>query len=367
MHLHIVSFNVPLPADYGGVIDVYHRIRALSEAGLHLHLHCYTYGRDAAPQLGQICDEVRYYPRETGWRHQWERRPYIAASRCSAELLGRLRQDNHPILLEGLHNGWLLERLAGNDRKIFVRAHNIEHDYYNALASAEPIGWKRLFFRIEAAKLKHYESVLKKASAVLAISECDAAHFRQIGCRRVLLMPPAHGHGKVTARPGRGDFALYHGNLSVPENKHAVEYLLENILYDSPCDFVVAGRDPSQALKSRIASHPRARLVANPDNDELKALLREAQVNLLYTDQATGVKLKLLNALYEGRYCLANSTMVQGTGLAGACQVADTPHDMRQQLIRLMSADFTSDELARRQQILDSASNPQSLLLQLIG
>ena len=29
MHLHIVSFNVPWPADYGGVIDVYYRIKAV--------------------------------------------------------------------------------------------------------------------------------------------------------------------------------------------------------------------------------------------------------------------------------------------------------------------------------------------------
>ena len=29
-HLHIVAFNVPLPANYGGVIDVFYRLKALS-------------------------------------------------------------------------------------------------------------------------------------------------------------------------------------------------------------------------------------------------------------------------------------------------------------------------------------------------
>ena len=28
-HIHVVSFNVPYPADYGGVIDVYFRLQAL--------------------------------------------------------------------------------------------------------------------------------------------------------------------------------------------------------------------------------------------------------------------------------------------------------------------------------------------------
>ena len=34
MHLHIVSFNVPWPADYGGVIDVNYRIKALWASGV---------------------------------------------------------------------------------------------------------------------------------------------------------------------------------------------------------------------------------------------------------------------------------------------------------------------------------------------
>ena len=129
MHLHIVTFNVPWPADYGGVIDVYYRIVALSKAGVKIHLHCYTYGRAEAKELDQWCEEVCYYPRQVGLRHQLERRPYIVASRCSEALLKHLRQDDYPILLEGLHCCLLLEQLAGEGRHIIVRAHNVEHDY----------------------------------------------------------------------------------------------------------------------------------------------------------------------------------------------------------------------------------------------
>ncbi|MCX6283192.1 MAG: mannosyltransferase, partial [Bacteroidetes bacterium] len=40
-HLHIVSFDIPYPPDYGGVIDVYYKIKTLSEAGVKIHLHCF--------------------------------------------------------------------------------------------------------------------------------------------------------------------------------------------------------------------------------------------------------------------------------------------------------------------------------------
>ena len=365
-HLHIISFNVPWPADYGGVIDVYYRIVTLAKAGVHIHLHCYTYGREEAKELEQWCDEVCYYRRETGIRHQLERRPYIVASRCSKALLHRLQQDDYPILLEGLHSCLLLEQLAGQGRSITVRAHNVEHDYYTALAQAEKQLWKRLFFLTEARKLRRYEPVLLKATRVLAISEADAAHFRELGCADVRLLPPSHGNTQVTSLTGRGDYVLYHGNLSVPENIKAANYLLEHVVDRCPYQFVIAGRDPDDTLRQAIAQHPNVRLVANPDDNAMRHLLQEAHVNLLITAQPTGVKLKLMNALYQGRYCLVNSTMVQGTALDGACTLADTPDELCSALAHLMTTDFTEEERRHRINIL-AKNDPQQDLFECVN
>ena len=60
VHLHIVTFNVPWPADYGGVIDVYYRIVALAKTGVKIHLHCYTYGREEAKELEQWCSATSW-------------------------------------------------------------------------------------------------------------------------------------------------------------------------------------------------------------------------------------------------------------------------------------------------------------------
>lgn len=361
MHLHIVSFNVPWPANYGGVIDIYYRIVALAKAGIHIHLHCYTYGRTPAKELERWCDEVCYYPRETGLRHQLQRRPYIVASRCSKTLLQRLREDDYPILLEGLHSGLLLEQLKGQGRRIIVRTHNVEHDYYRSLAQAEKSLWKRFFFHTEARKLRRYESVLRLASTILAISESDAAHFRSIGCTDVRLLPPSHGHTEVVSCTGRGDYILYHGNLSVPENIRAGHYLLEQVVDRCPYQFVFAGRDPDMTLQQAATQHPNVRLIANPNDTTMHQLLRQAHINLLITNQATGVKLKLMNALYEGRHCLVNSTMVQGTSLADACTLANTPDEILQALDHLMKTDFPEEERQYRIRVLEKVDPMQDI------
>ena len=42
--IHIVCFDVPHPPDYGGVIDIYYKVKSLHELGIKVHLHCYQYG-----------------------------------------------------------------------------------------------------------------------------------------------------------------------------------------------------------------------------------------------------------------------------------------------------------------------------------
>ena len=44
-HLHIISFTIPYPPNYGGAIDVFFKIKALHSYGVQVHLHCFSYDR----------------------------------------------------------------------------------------------------------------------------------------------------------------------------------------------------------------------------------------------------------------------------------------------------------------------------------
>lgn len=354
-HLHIVTFNVPLPANYGGVIDVFYRLKALAEAGVRVHLHCFDYGRGPAPELERWCEEVRYYRRDMSPLRMLDRRPFIVSSRHSKELTARLMQDRYPILLEGLHCCLLLEDEAlTRDRMVMVRAHNIEADYYGQLAAAERHLGKRLYLKLEAAKIRRYEPILRCASAVLAISPADQKELVRMGCRNVLLSTGMHPFGEVGGMMSEvGErFALYHGNLAVAENYHAVEYLLDKVFKGSEYRLVVAGNEPPAWLRERIDAMPNVELVGSPDDGTMQRLVEEAHVCVMVTRQATGLKLKLLNSLYAGRFCLVNSAMVAGTGLEGLCTVADSPEAMRAALDSLMAQEFTAEHLAQRRAAL---------------
>ena len=358
-HLHIIAFDVPYPANYGGVIDVFYRVKALSEAGVKVHLHCFEYGRGEQEILNR-CHEVKYYKRDTSFGKQLSLTPFIVNSRKSEALVLDLLKDDYPILCEGLHTTAVLLDKRLRNRKVFVRAHNVEHDYYNGLAEAERCGWKRLFYHVEAWKLRRYEPVLKNATGIFAISQKDADYFKHY-YNNVTLVPGFSATDSVCSETGRGEYVLYHGNLSVRENEDAAKWLIENVFAELDLHCIVSGLNPSDKLKKLVDTYTNVTLVSNPDDAEMIDLLRQAQVNILVTNQPTGLKLKLLNALYNGRFCLVNSDMVKGTSLDTLCVVADEPKQMIAEIKRLMEEDFTEDDIEKRdaqmRQLYDNEAN----------
>ncbi len=368
-HLHIISLDVPWPPNYGGVIDIYYKARALTEAGVKVHLHCFMYGRPPAEELN-FCYVVHYYQRETLLKHQLGLRPYIVASRQSEMLLTTLLKDEYPILCEGLHTTALLSDRRFATRKVYVRVHNVEHDYYRMLARAEKSWWKRIYYAVEAARLRNYESVLLCAQAIFPISQTDVDYFSK-HYDSVRLLPAFSAVQEVQSCPGHGSYVLYHGNLSVRENEEAAIWLIHHVFAHLKIPCVIAGLNPSTTLLKAAAPYSHVEVRANPDEQEMTTLLRDAQVNILITHQPTGLKLKLLHALRLGRFCLVNAEMLSGTTLDELCVQADDAPTMVAELNRLMQMDFSDAEVGHRRQVLNqhysNANNAQQLIEEIFG
>lgn len=355
-HLHIVSFDVPWPANYGGVIDVFHKVKALHGIGVRVHLHCFEYGRGQALELGQVCETVHYYKRHTGKHQLLNSLPYVVVSRRSDELVARLLEDRHPILFEGLHSCHHLgdARLVG--RRRLVRTHNVEHDYYDALARAERGAFKRTYFVNEAKKLKKFEPVLSEAHWILAISPNDQRYF-SLHFKRVKHIPAFHPHERVEVPTGLGDYCLYHGALGVPENDQAALWLVREVFRGLPIPLVIAGSGASSELKAAVARANNVKLRENIPTAEIQELIRNAQVNVLPTFQATGIKLKLLNALFTGRHVVCNTPMVQETGLERLCHVHDEPERMRLSIQACMAQRCEGAMVEDRVEVLEQRFN----------
>ena len=360
--LHIVSFDVPYPPDYGGVVDVWNRIVALNKVGFTITLHCFDYGRGRQNKLLEHCKEVYYYKRSPLWYGLLSKNPLIVQSRKNPTLLKRLQQDQHPILLEGLHCcAWLAEQKL-DDRTVLLRMHNDEADYYKSLAKREKNWFSRMYFTLEARRLKTFEETMKKATRVIFIAPSEYEKF-SVELTSGVYLPPFHGNTSVNSHTGKGNYIMYHGNLSVNENDEAATYLTREVFSKINHPVIIAGKSPSSLLQNLVNRYDHIELVANPSDTHLKQLIEDAHIHSLITFQATGMKLKLLRCLFNGRFCLVNTPMVNKTQLAQACITADRPQEMIEKINELISETFNTADINKRTELLQSFNDNKNALM----
>lgn len=352
-YINIIALNVPYPPNYGGIIDIYYKIKALHGLGVKIILHCFEYERPPAPELEQLCVKVYYYKRRTGLISNLTRLPYNVYSRKAPELMANLLTNDYPILFEGLHSCYYINDIRLKDRLKVYRESNIEHDYYRELAKATRVSVNKLFLQVEAIRFRWYQEVLRHADLILAISMTDAAYLqKQFPDKQIECMLAYHANDKIVVQPGQSKFILYHAKLSVAENEYAALYLINRVFSRLRYPCVIAGMDPSQRLVDAASLYSNITIEPNPSAERMEYLIREAHIHALVTFQDTGLKLKLLNSLFAGRHIVVNSLMLAGSGLDPLCHIADTAEEMVATCNALMREPMTLDIINRRKEFL---------------
>lgn len=350
--VHIISFNIPYPADYGGVIDVFYKVKALHELGVKIILHCFAYGRKEAKELEAYCEKVYYYSRNMQPAAFISSAPFIVQSRKNHELLVNLLKDDFPILFEGLHTCAFLNNPELIKRNKIVRLHNVEHLYYSHLASLENNFLKQYYLKNEAKKLLGFERNLTAANHLIAISENDHKYYSEL-FNKVQYLPAFHGNATVKSKAGNGNYFLFHADLSVSENS-SVAIQLTQILSEKA--LVIAGKNPSDKLRKACFKN-KITLIPNPDFAQMEQLIMDAQATIVYAIKSSGMKLKLLNSLYLGRFCIANIEAIASNDLEKSCIIIRSLEELASLYHKLVKSDFTQSNIQAREEILNTRFN----------
>ena len=323
-------------------------------------MHCFEYGRGEQPELNKYCQEVYYYKRKKLVNSIPLNLPYIVSSRINPLLIKNISKDHYPVLLEGIHCSYYLYHGELNDRKVLVRLHNVEFEYYRQLSNSTNNFYKQIYYALESTLLKKYEKKLAGIARFLAVNEKDKATYQKVfSAKDVKFLPVFLPFNQVNSKTGKGNFCLYHGNLSVAENDKAAFWLINIFDQLHKITLVIAGKNPSKDLIKECKKHKNVKLIQNPGAAEMEDLIKNAHIHLLPSYNSTGIKIKLLNALFNGRFIITNPSSIEGTGFENLCSIEETPSGYIKKIEELLEISFDENEKEKRKAILENLYNNQ--------
>jgi hypothetical protein len=348
--IHLVSFDLPYPPNYGGIIDVFFKIKELHKLGVSIYLHTYLFNnKTAALELENYCEKIFYYKRKNIFLSFFSKLPFRVKSRSCSKLLINLKRRDIPIIFEGLHTAYPLTKF--NFKNGYIRAHNIEHEYFFGLYKSEKKILKKLFFYIESVKLKRFEKILIEATGIFSISPFEHEYFNEKYGKKTFYIPVFHENKIAINNQEKGKFILYHGDLRVADNIRAALFLIDTYK-ETSFNFTIASSCKNKAVLRQIKKYDNIRFKDIPTQKSLNELFRKAQINTLITFQKTGIKLKLLNSLFQGRHIIVNSKMIQDTGLEKLCELANTKKEILEKTSKLFTLNFTNENSEKRREEL---------------
>ena len=134
---------------------------------------------------------------------------------------------------------------------------------------------------------------------------------------------------------------------------------MSNVFNKVRIPFVIAGKNPTKSIEKAAGLCQNTCLVSSPSETEMEDLVQKAHINILpcFNKNITGIRLKLLHALYKGRHCVTTPAMVEGTGLEEACHIGTNSNALASIISQLYYLPFEEEEVQLRKRLLEDTYN----------
>jgi len=353
--LHLISFNYPYPPSYGGIIDVYYKIKALSDLGIKIHLHCFVNNipESLDAEIKNITENVFFYRKKKNPFSYFSIVPFAAAMRNSNSLFENLMKIKAPVLFEGLQTTQIISQLKNKGFKLYLRHHNNETEYYKGLSSSEKNIFKKIIYKIESLKYSGYQKkVLKEFETVFCLSEKEYNEVNSYS-KNAELIHIFHGNRFVKILGKKGNYFFFHGDLSISDNKKALDETI-NLFKNLPqYQLVVASDRADNDIKKKISNIVNIDLVPIETTENLHRLFENAHANILLSYQNSGTKVKLFNALYNSRFVIINQNITDDHALMDLCLFGSDMNQIRKLIIEAEKKDYNGNEY--RSEVLEKS------------
>lgn len=223
------------------------------------------------------------------------------------------------IILETLYVAQYIEVIRQHSAAmIIMRAHNIEHHIWTEIAALEKQVIKKKYLQHLAQSLKEYElAQIKKYDAVLAVASDDYKWYSEHMLTSNLLLNPIgidiKEYTDSTKRTGAAFSFGFIGALDWIPNVEGLNWFLEKVwlqVYQNcpAAEFHIAGRNmPQDYLKLQGNG-----IVVHGEVANAISFISSLDVMVAPLFVASGIRVKILEAMALGRIVVTSSTALKG-------------------------------------------------------
>lgn len=351
--LHIISFDNPFPPDFGGVIDVFYKIKALHDIGFQIYLHCFYEDRkQLSNELRAITKEVYFYKKNKNPFFLFSKFPFPVVCRFRNELISNINKVNAPILFEGLHTTMIMNKTKLENKK-YLRLHNIESNFYAGMSTNETNYFKKIAYYFTSKKYVDYQKNISHFDHVFTLSKYENELVKAY-TSKVSYIPVFHGN-QTNELSEYGSYALYHGDLRLADNIKAAKFVIDVFKKIPDYKLIIASSNGRTRIEKAIKGQDNISFVKLNSESQLFHLFQNAHINVMLSFQNSGTKLKIINALFNSRHGLINRNMIDDEEVIGLCELAETKDAFIQKINLLKVQAFTDSQ--RRNQVLNLVLN----------
>jgi glycosyltransferase involved in cell wall biosynthesis len=195
------------------------------------------------------------------------------------------------------------------NKPVVLHEHNAEFVMWERLAEIENNPIKKAVIRLEASRIKRAEKMYAEDASVVFAAPNDIEELAKIGVDRNKLKPTYHlGEDFLLESPDlefdqTEKALLFVGTLTWEANIDGLIWFLDEI-YPSVLEnhpdihFYIVGKNPDQRLVSRAEKFDSVELTGFVQ--ELEPYFKKARAFVIPLRFGSGIKVKLLNAMYRG-------------------------------------------------------------------
>ena len=398
MKITFIANEMPYPPNHGGRVDIWRRIKGMHKAGVRLQFIAWQGSnpenrakREDIEELGKYVDEVHLINIDRSWLGRALRLPYLlrypslaatmtAASRQKRDLSDLVRlYGPSAVWLESIYGAALAQKITDKHKiPLYVRSHNIEHQYMRRLASLATDGQERIALRLNMLHLESLERrLLRRARRFYDCSYDDLLWWQSQGYDNGIFLPQTivpeedfSASAEPPFQPDKFDIAFM-GNLHSPNNVEGLLWFLQQVvpkvLQARPeASILIAGSRPKDEIRVACARHRQITLLPNPANSTDIYLAGKVLVNPVLS--GSGVMVKSIEMLFFDGFLVGTRQSIYGIPPAAkACFAAtDDAGQFADYILDFLNSKRSQDLAARRHARADYGLAPLLAALDVI-